>query len=80
MQTLRLTCVAGILGAPALSAPLLEVGGAPLGVCLVGPRDSDDALIHRAASFALSAAGVLPLDRGASSGAPMQHDRCPSSP
>jgi amidase len=51
-QTLRLTCVAGILGAPALSAPLLEVGGAPLGVCLVGPRDSDDALIHRAASLA----------------------------
>jgi amidase len=51
VQTLRLTCVAGILGAPALSAPLLEVGGAPLGVCLVGPRDSDDALIHLAAAF-----------------------------
>ncbi|WP_375388219.1 AtzH-like domain-containing protein [uncultured Amnibacterium sp.] len=50
-QTLRLTCVAGILGAPALSAPLLEVQGAPLGICLVGPRDSDDALIHRAAGF-----------------------------
>lgn len=50
-QTLRMTCVAGILGAPALSAPLLEIGGAPLGVCLVGPRDSDDALIHRAASL-----------------------------
>lgn len=51
-QTLRLTCVAGILGAPALSAPLLEVGGAPLGVCLVGPRHSDDALVHLAASLA----------------------------
>ena len=50
-QTLRLTCVAGILGAPALSAPLIEVGGAPLGVCLVGPRHSDDALIHLAASL-----------------------------
>ena len=50
-QTLRLTCVAGILGAPALSAPLLELHGAPLGVCLVGPRDSDDALIHLAASL-----------------------------
>lgn len=50
-QTLRLTCVAGILGAPALSAPLLEVGGAPLGLCLVGPRDSDDALIARAATL-----------------------------
>lgn len=50
-QTLRLTCVAGILGAPALSAPLLEVDGAPLGVCLIGPRHSDDALIHRAATL-----------------------------
>jgi amidase len=50
-QTLRLTCIAGILGAPALSAPLLEIDGAPLGVCLVGPRHSDDALIHLAASL-----------------------------
>jgi Asp-tRNA(Asn)/Glu-tRNA(Gln) amidotransferase A subunit family amidase len=51
VQTLRLTCLAGVLGAPALSAPLLEPGGAPLGVCLVGPRDSDDALIHLAAGL-----------------------------
>lgn len=50
-QTLRLTCVAGIVGAPALSAPLLEIEGAPLGVCLVGPRHSDDALIHLAAGL-----------------------------
>ncbi|RIX26422.1 AtzH-like domain-containing protein [Amnibacterium setariae] len=50
-RTLRLTCVAGILGAPALSMPLLEVDGAPLGVCLVGPRHGDDALVHRAAAF-----------------------------
>jgi Asp-tRNA(Asn)/Glu-tRNA(Gln) amidotransferase A subunit family amidase len=50
-QTLRLTCIAGVLGAPALSAPLIELAGAPLGVCLVGPRDSDDALIHLAASL-----------------------------
>ncbi|GAA2750330.1 AtzH-like domain-containing protein [Amnibacterium kyonggiense] len=49
--TLRLTCVAGIIGAPSLAAPLLEIGGAPLGVALVGPRDSDDALVHRAAAF-----------------------------
>ena len=51
MATLRLTCVAGILGAPALSAPVLEVDGEPLGLCLVGPRDSDDSLIHVAASL-----------------------------
>jgi Asp-tRNA(Asn)/Glu-tRNA(Gln) amidotransferase A subunit family amidase len=49
--TLRLTCVAGILGAPALSAPVLEVQGAPLGLCLVGLRDSDDALLHWAAAL-----------------------------
>ncbi len=43
--TLRLTCVAGILGAPALSVPLLWVDGGPVGLCLVGPRGSDLALI-----------------------------------
>jgi len=42
--TLGLTCVAGLLGAPAVSAPLLEVDGAPVGVCLVGPQYSDVAL------------------------------------
>lgn len=43
--TLRLTCVAGILGAPALSVPLMQVTGGPVGLCLVGPRGSDLALI-----------------------------------
>jgi amidase len=46
--TLRLTCIAGILGAPAVSAPFLSVGGAPVGLCLVGPRFSDLALIEAA--------------------------------
>lgn len=50
-RTLRLTCVAGVLGAPALSAPLIEVDGAPLGVSLVGPRHADDALVHAAAAL-----------------------------
>lgn len=44
-RTLRMTCVAGILGAPALSVPLLTVEAGPVGLCLVGPRGSDLALI-----------------------------------
>ncbi len=48
----RLTCIAGITGRPVVSAPLLETPGGPLGVCLVGPRGSDPALITLAASLA----------------------------
>jgi len=44
--TLRLTCIAGITGRPALSVPVLTVptssgGGAPVGLCVVGPRFGD---------------------------------------
>ncbi|SMG09395.1 AtzH-like domain-containing protein [Agreia pratensis] len=49
--TLALTCFAGIGGYPALSVPLLEVEGAPAGLCLVGPRGSDLALIDLASTF-----------------------------
>jgi amidase len=56
--TLRLTCIAGLTGRPALSVPLLGVPqpgallAAPVGVCLVGPRGSDLALIDLAESLA----------------------------
>jgi amidase len=46
--TLRLTCVASICGAPALSLPLAEVGGLPLGVCLIGAPGSDRSLLDLA--------------------------------
>ena len=52
--TLRLTSIAGLSGRPALSVPLLSVpqGGtplpAPVGLCLVGPRFGDLALIDLA--------------------------------
>jgi amidase len=69
--TLGLTCVAGVLGAPAVSAPLLQVPGdgsrvgaiaaearrvvaprpAPVGLCFVGPRGSDLALLRSAAAW-----------------------------
>jgi amidase len=45
VATLRLTSVAGIAGAPALGLPLASIGGLPLGVCLVGPKGTDRALL-----------------------------------
>ena len=46
--TLRLTSVAGIAGAPAMSLPLARVGGLPVGVCLIGAPGSDRALLDLA--------------------------------
>ncbi|GAA4685322.1 AtzH-like domain-containing protein [Frondihabitans cladoniiphilus] len=50
--TLGLTSVAGIGGYPAVSAPVMQVPGGPVGLCLVGPRGSDLALVEIAASLA----------------------------
>lgn len=49
--TLGLTCLAGIGGYPALSVPRLVVDGKPVGLCLVGPRGSDLALLELAAEL-----------------------------
>lgn len=51
MATLLLTCLAGIGGYPALSMPRLRVAGGPVGLCLVGPRGSDVALLDVAADW-----------------------------
>ncbi|ROQ40113.1 Asp-tRNA(Asn)/Glu-tRNA(Gln) amidotransferase A subunit family amidase [Frondihabitans sp. PhB188] len=51
-QTLGLTCIAGIGGYPAVSAPLMTVPGGPVGLCLVGPRGTDLALVALAAGLA----------------------------
>lgn len=48
--TLRLTVVAGITGRPGLSIPVMNVPE-PVGLCLVGPRGSDLALLDLAALF-----------------------------
>ena len=59
--TLKMTSVAGLTGRPALSAPLLSVPNAgallpaPVGLCLVGPRHSELALITLAEQLALDA-------------------------
>ncbi|MDO9397624.1 MAG: DUF3225 domain-containing protein [Herbiconiux sp.] len=56
--TLRMTAVAGVGGYPAVSAPVLRVpsggGSAPVGLCLVGARGDDLALIDLAAALAPS--------------------------
>jgi len=60
--TLRLTCIAGLTGRPALSVPLLWIPqpgaatDAPVGVCLIGPRFSDLALIDAGETLARLAA------------------------
>jgi Asp-tRNA(Asn)/Glu-tRNA(Gln) amidotransferase A subunit family amidase len=45
-NTLRLTCIAGLTGRPGLSVPALHTPLGPVGLCLVGPRYSDLALIE----------------------------------
>ena len=41
-----LTCIAGTLGAPQISLPLGEVDGLPVGLSLLGARDSDEILLN----------------------------------
>ncbi|MEU4657362.1 amidase [Streptomyces sp. NPDC023723] len=50
--TLRMTCLAGLAGAPALSLPLLRLpDGRPAGVCLLGPPGADHTLLALAAAL-----------------------------
>ncbi|NUR60483.1 MAG: DUF3225 domain-containing protein [Catenulispora sp.] len=49
--TISLTCLAAITGRPALSAPLLEAEGLPVGLSLVGPRGTDLDLVERAVAL-----------------------------
>lgn len=44
-QTMRLTCLAGIGGLPALNMPIVTAQGLPCGVCLIGPAGSDKTLV-----------------------------------
>lgn len=46
--TLGMTAIAGLTGRPALSVPWAVTDAGPVGVCLVGPRGSDLALIELA--------------------------------
>lgn len=44
--TLSMTAIAGLTGRPGLSVPLLDTPSGPVGLCLVGPKDSERALIR----------------------------------
>jgi amidase len=59
-DTLRLTSLAGITGAPALSLPLATVAGLPLGVCLIGAPGSDRALLDLAVLQTGGGKGMTP--------------------
>jgi amidase len=47
-----LTCIAGTTGAPQITLPLAEVDGLPVGLSLIGARDSDEMLIAFARELA----------------------------
>jgi Asp-tRNA(Asn)/Glu-tRNA(Gln) amidotransferase A subunit family amidase len=49
--TLRLTCLASLTGRPAIVIPLLRVARRPAGVCLLGARGSDRALVQLATTI-----------------------------
>ncbi|MEZ5703063.1 MAG: amidase [Burkholderiaceae bacterium] len=45
LRTMAITCIAGLAGLPQVSLPLQSDEGVPLGVSLIGPAGSDQALI-----------------------------------
>ncbi|MFZ0386192.1 MAG: amidase family protein, partial [Solirubrobacteraceae bacterium] len=49
-RTIGLTCLAGLAGAPAVSLPLGQVDGRPVGVCLLGRVGEDERLLAAAAA------------------------------
>jgi amidase len=51
LNTLRHTCIAAVAGLPQVSMPLLEVGGCPLGISLMGARGQDGQLLAAAQIF-----------------------------
>ena len=51
-RLLRLTCLAGLAGAPAVSLPLARSDGFPVGVCLLARPGGDERLLAAAAAVA----------------------------
>ena len=58
-RVLSLTSLAGLAGLPQITLPLLTLDGCPLGLSLIGPRDSDLSLLAFVADFA---AGLIHTD------------------
>jgi amidase len=44
-QAMRLLCIAGLAGLPQISLPMAKIDGLPLGLSLIGARNSDRGLI-----------------------------------
>lgn len=44
-QAMRLLCIAGLAGLPQISLPMATIDGLPLGLSLIGTRNSDRALV-----------------------------------
>jgi amidase len=51
-RTQAITCIAGLGGLPQLNIPAGDVGGAPVGLSLIGARGRDEQLIRLAAKLA----------------------------
>jgi amidase len=47
-RTMRLTCLAGLAGAPAVSLPLADCAGLPVGLCLLARPGEDERLLAAA--------------------------------
>ncbi|CAL8470644.1 g10186 [Coccomyxa elongata] len=45
-RLISLTCIAGLSGLPQVSLPVAKVAGCPVGLGLIGPRGSDEALLR----------------------------------
>ena len=69
-RALHLLCVSGLTGMPQLTLPLGEIGGAPFGVSLLGPRGSDHHLPRLGATI-MERAGREQRVAGASVGTPL---------
>ncbi len=54
-QAMRLLCIAGLSGLPQISLPIARIDGLPLGLSLIGARNSDRALIALARRILLCA-------------------------
>jgi amidase len=50
LRTQRLTCMAGLGGLPAVSLPIADVDGLPVGLCLIGRPGDDERLLAVAAA------------------------------
>jgi amidase len=55
-RSLSILCLAGLAGLPQISLPLATLDGAPLGLSILGPRNSDLALISLSVQVAKTVA------------------------